>query len=278
MQTLRPKTTVPAVRSRKSSRDSSAARITALTAYDFTMARLIDEAGIDIILVGDSLGMVIQGESTTLPVTLDHMIYHTRCVSRGAQHALVVADLPFLSYQVSLEKAIESAGLLLKESSASAVKLEGGVAIADTIKRLTELDIPVMGHIGMTPQSVCRIGGFRQQGRVHRPSDTFAPGTWEQIIEDAQAVEAAGAFCVVLEGVTTELAAVITEKLSIPTVGIAAGEVCDGEILVSYDLLGFTRDSCPPFVKNKSDLGSEVINSVRAFVERIQKPPHKKAV
>jgi 3-methyl-2-oxobutanoate hydroxymethyltransferase len=243
--------------------------LVALTAYDFTMARLIDLGGADIILVGDSLGMVVQGESTTLPVTMDQMVYHTRCVAKGVGRALVVADLPFLSYQVSLERAIESAGRLIKEGGAAAVKLEGGVAVANVIQRLVELDIPVMAHIGMTPQSIHRMGGFKVQGKSHRDRESFSPGTWEQIIEDAKAVEAAGAFSVVLEGVPPALAAEITALLSIPTIGIAAGSVCDGEILVSYDLLGLTHDLCPPFVKDNAKLGEQVIKVVENFVQKV---------
>jgi 3-methyl-2-oxobutanoate hydroxymethyltransferase len=267
------KTTVPLLRARKPSLTPEAPRIAALTAYDFTMARIVDQGGVDVILVGDSLGMVVQGESTTLPVTLEQMIYHTRCVSRGVTRALVVADLPFLSYQISVERAVESSGRLLKEGGAAAVKLEGGVVMAETIARLVALDIPVMGHVGMTPQSVHRMGGFKQQGRSHR-DDTesdFAPGTWEQIIEDAKAVEAAGAFSIVLEGVPSELARSITEQISIPTIGIAAGNACDGEILVSYDLLGLSLEHCPPFVKQAAPLGTEAVQVVRRFTEGVRK-------
>jgi 3-methyl-2-oxobutanoate hydroxymethyltransferase len=277
-QTPSKRVTVPELRARKSAIGSHCERIAALTAYDFTIARLLDQSGVDVILVGDSLGMVVQGESTTLPVTLDHMVYHTRCVARGASRALVVADLPFLSYQISLERAIESAGRLLKEGGAAAVKLEGGVAIADTVKRLVELDIPVMGHVGMTPQSVHRMGGFKQQGRTHRDGDTFTPGSWEQVLEDAHAIEKAGAFSVVLEGVSSELAGRITDELTIPTIGIAAGGRCDGEILVSYDLLGLTLDLCPPFVKHRAALGSDAIAAAKQFVESVHSTPRIAAV
>jgi 3-methyl-2-oxobutanoate hydroxymethyltransferase len=258
--------TVPGVKARKASRDEHAAPLAALTAYDFSFARLFDRAGVDIILVGDSLGMVVQGESTTLPVTLDQMVYHTRCVRRGVERALLVADMPFLSYQPSLERAIESAGRLLKEGGASAVKLEGGTALAPAIRRLVELDIPVMAHIGMTPQSIHRMGGFRQQGKSHRGDSRDNAGTWEQIIEDALSVEEAGAFSVVLEAVPESLAREITQQLSIPTIGIAAGGVCDGQILVSYDLLGVTYDLCPPFVKPYAALGEAAIEAVQRFV------------
>jgi 3-methyl-2-oxobutanoate hydroxymethyltransferase len=177
--------------------------------------------------------------------------------------------MPFLSYHISIERAIESAGRLLKEGCAEAVKLEGGLVMAETIARLVALDIPVMGHVGMTPQSVHRMGGFKQQGRTHREQVEFAPGTWEQIVEDAKAVEAAGAFSLVLEGLPTDLARVITDEVSIPTIGIAAGSVCDGEILVSYDLLGLSLDRCPPFVKNAASLGTSAIETVQRFTETI---------
>ncbi len=259
------KITVPHVRSCKPSQRQTDLPLVALTAYDFTMARLVDKAGVDVVLVGDSLGMVVQGETTTLPVTLEQMIYHTRCVTRGVGRALVVADMPFLSYQTSLERAIESAGRLLKEGGAAAVKLEGGVAMADTIARLVQLDIPVMGHVGMTPQSIHRMGGFKTQGKTHRNGGETKAGSWEQIVEDALAVEAAGAFSVVLEGVPPELASEITGKLAIPTIGIAAGTACDGEILVSYDLLGLTHDLCPPFVQQYAQLGESVIQAAERF-------------
>lgn len=262
--------TAPEIHSRKASADATVQRISALTAYDFTIARILDQSGVDVILVGDSLGMVVQGESTTLPVTLDQMVYHTRCVTRGVSRALVVADLPFLSYQVSLERAVESAGRLLKEGGAAAVKLEGGVAISETVKRLVELDIPVMGHVGMTPQSIHRMGGFKQQGRTHREGAKFAPGSWEQVLEDAHAIEKAGAFSVVLEGVAADLAARITKELTIPTIGIAAGEHCDGEVLVSYDLLGLTLDLCPPFVKQRAALGVDALTAAQSFVDRVR--------
>jgi 3-methyl-2-oxobutanoate hydroxymethyltransferase len=205
---------------------------------------------------------------------MEQMVYHTRCVAKGVTRALVVADMPFLSYQVSLERAIDSAGRLLKEGGAEAVKLEGGVAVAETIKRLVELDIPVMAHIGMTPQSIHRMGGFKIQGKTHREGEGFSPGTREQIISDAKAAEAAGAFSVVLEWVPPDLAAEITSLVSIPTIGIAAGSSCDGEILVSYDLLGLTHDLCPPFVKDNAKLGDEVIKVVETFVESVRTRPN----
>jgi 3-methyl-2-oxobutanoate hydroxymethyltransferase len=265
--------TVPSVRARKSSRLPQCAPLVALTAYDYTFARLVDAGGVDIILVGDSLGMVVQGEATTIPVTLEQMVYHTRCVTRGVTRALVVADMPFLSYQPSLELAIQSAGRLMKEGNAAAVKLEGGTAITSTVDRLVQLDIPVMGHIGLTPQSVHRMGGFRQQGRTHRTDEKFLAGSREQIIDDAKAIESAGAFCVVVEGVPADLAQEITSMLTIPVIGIAAGTGCDGQILVSYDLLGITHDKCPPFVTPLATLGADAIAAVSLFASQVRAVP-----
>lgn len=233
-----------------------------VTAYDYTFAKLAEAAGMDILLVGDSLGMVIQGQSSTLPVTLEEMIYHTRCVSRGASRALVVADMPFLSYQISEERAIESAGRLLKEGGASAVKLEGGEVVASTVRRLVNLDIPVMGHIGMTPQSIHRMGGFKVQGK----SGLSGAGSAEQIIRDAKSLEEAGAFCVVIECVPQDLATQITSELSIPTIGIGAGPECDGQVLVSYDLLGLQSNAHrPKFLKQFADLGQAAIKALDTY-------------
>lgn len=255
---------VPTIRGLKNKK-----KLTALTAYDFTMASLLDRAGIDIILVGDSLSCVIQGNETTLPATLDEMIYHCKAVTKGVKRALVVGDLPFLSYQPSIEKAIESAGRLLKEGNVSAVKLEGGEQVAEIIARLTAFDIPVMGHVGLTPQSFHRMGGHRLQGKASangRP----VPGSREQIIEDAQAVAEAGAFAVVLEGIPAELAADITAQLEIPTIGIAAGPDCDGQILVCNDLLGFSAGSIPKFVKPYADLNQIITQAVQEFCNEVE--------
>ncbi|HTU89839.1 MAG TPA: 3-methyl-2-oxobutanoate hydroxymethyltransferase, partial [Gemmataceae bacterium] len=201
-------------------------RLTVLTAYDYTMARLLDDAGVDSLLVGDSLGMVVQGQADSLAVTLDEMVYHTRLVARGVRRSLLVADLPFMSYQISPRQALKSAGRIIKEGGAQAVKLEGGVRAAAAIAAITAADIPLMGHIGLTPQSVRRLGGFKVQRDA------------ERLLEDALAVEAAGAFAVVVECVPTDLAARITATLKIPTIGIGAGPACDGQILVTPDLLG----------------------------------------
>jgi 3-methyl-2-oxobutanoate hydroxymethyltransferase len=235
--------------------------IVALTAYDFPFARIADEAGVDLILVGDSLGMVVQGGDTTLPVTMDEMVYHTRMVVRARRRALVVADLPFLSYQVSATDAVANAGRLVKEGGAEAVKLEGGCAVAATIERIAAVDIPVMGHIGLTPQSVHRMGGHKVQGRRRGQ----APGQRERLIEDALAVEASGAFAIVLEGIPCDLAAEITEQLTIPTIGIGAGVDCDGQILVLHDVLGLGERTPPRFAKRYADLWSAARDAIDAY-------------
>jgi 3-methyl-2-oxobutanoate hydroxymethyltransferase len=239
-------------------------RITMLTAYDATFAAILDAAGVDILLVGDSLGMVVQGLDSTIPVTLDEMIYHTRLVTRGRRRALVVADLPFLSYQVSPEHAVANAGRFLKEGDAEAVKLEGGVTMARTIEAIATVDIPVMGHIGLTPQSVHRMGGYKVQGRTrgHRAGDR------ERILDDARAVEAAGAFALVLEGIPRDLAEEITAMLEIPTIGIGAGPACDGQVLVMHDLLGLAERT-PKFARRFADLRAEVLRAVRGYVEEV---------
>jgi 3-methyl-2-oxobutanoate hydroxymethyltransferase len=233
-------------------------RLTLLTAYDYTMARLLDAAGVDSILVGDSLGMVVQGQPDSLSVTLDEMIYHTRLVMRGVQRALVVADLPFMTYQVSPQQALENAGRLVKESGVHAVKLEGGVRSAAAVQAITTADIPLMGHIGLTPQSVRRLGGFKVQRDAAR------------LLDDAQAIEAAGAFALVVECVPSDLAARITEAVKIPTIGIGAGPHCDGQILVTPDLLGLFDDLKPRFVKQYADLGSEVRQAVTAYCREVR--------
>ena len=241
-------------------------RITMVTAYDCAFARLLDEAGVDMLLVGDSLGMVVQGNETTLPVTLDEMVYHTRLVSRGAPHALVVGDLPFGSYQVSPTQGVESAIRLVKEGGAQAVKLEGGLAMADTIARIAAVDIPVMGHVGLTPQSVHRMGGHRVQGRRHG----HAPGGRERVVEDALAVEAAGAFAVVLECIPLDLAGEITARLSIPTIGIGAGVHCDGQVLVLHDLIGLSNAWTPRFAKRYAEVGREVVRAAGEYVREVK--------
>jgi len=233
-------------------------RLTMLTAYDYTLARLLDDAGVDSLLVGDSLGMVVQGQPDCLAVTLDEMIYHTRLVARGVRRSLLVADLPFMSYQISPRQALKSAGRLIKEGGAQAVKLEGGVRSTPAIAAITAADIPLMGHIGLTPQSVRRLGGFKVQRDA------------ERLLEDALAVEAAGAFAIVVECVPTEVAARITAALKIPTIGIGAGPECDGQILVTPDLLGLFDDVRPRFVKHYAELGQAVRKAVETYCREVR--------
>ncbi len=235
-------------------------RITMLTAYDFTFARIFDGAGIDLILVGDSLGNVVQGCETTLPVSLDEIVYHTRLVARGAVRSLVVGDMPFGSYQVSSEDAVRSAIRIVKDGGAQAVKLEGGAHMKSTIARIVDAQIPVMGHVGLTPQSVHKLGGFRVQGRGERGR--------ARVLADALAVQEAGAFAVVLEGIPAEVAREITSALEIPTIGIGAGVACDGQVLVMHDLLGL-NDWTPSFVKQYANLGAVASQAARAFAEEV---------
>ncbi len=242
------------------------APIAMLTAYDFPFARIFDRAGVDILLVGDSLGMVVQGAESTLPVTMIEVLYHLKLVARAREHALLVGDLPFMSYQVSLEQALRNAGRLIKEGGAEAVKLEGGVVMADTIRRLVEVDIPVMGHIGLTPQSIHRMGGHRVQGR----RAGSGPGCRERLLEDAQAVEQAGAFALVLEGIPAELATEITERAAIPTIGIGAGPNCDGQVLVMHDVLGLTDGFRPRFAKPYANLWREATAAATSYIREVR--------
>jgi len=237
-------------------------RIAMVTAYDATMARLVDRGGADMVLVGDSLGMVVQGHHDTLKVTLDHMIYHGQCVARGLENAHLTVDLPFMSYQVSPEQALTSAGRLVQEGLAQSVKLEGGMRSAESVHRIVEAGIPVVGHIGLTPQSVNAIGGFRVQGR----GDAGA----EKLLADALAIQQAGAFCIVLEMVPAELAAEVTDALDIITIGIGAGIHCDGQVLVCNDLLGFDSSFKPRFVKRFAELEQPMITAVAAYVDEVR--------
>jgi len=255
------KVTVPAVLAAKRAR-----KLAMVTAYDYTFARLADKAGADLLLVGDSLGMVVQGCDNTLSVTMDEMVYHTRMVARGRTRALVVGDMPFLSYQVSVNEAVANAGRFIKEGGAEAVKLEGGVHVADTVRRLCDFDIPVMGHIGLTPQSVHRMGGHKVQGR--RPGREA--GGRERLFEDALALEAAGAFAIVIEGVPADLAAQITRRLGIPTIGIGAGAACDGQVLVMHDLLGLEERIAPKFVKRYAELGHAAVDAIGQYVSEVR--------
>ena len=237
-------------------------KIVMVTAYDYTMARLVDRAGVYMVLVGDSLGMVVQGHDDTLPVTLDDVAYHVRCVDRGLARAHLVADMPFMSFQVSPEEALRSAGRLMQYGGAQSVKLEGGERSAPAIERIVEAGIPVVGHVGLTPQSVHAMGGFKVQGR----SDQDA----ERVVRDALAVEAAGAFCIVLEGMPMDVATEITSRLSIPTIGIGAGPSCDGQVLVCYDLLGFDLAFKPRFVKRFAELETTIIGAMEAFAAEVR--------
>ena len=237
-------------------------KIAVLTAYDYPFARLMDQAGIDIILVGDSVGSVVSGYDNTLPVTLEEMIYHTRAVMRGSSQALVVTDMPFMSYQADIRDARINAGRLIKEGGAQAVKLEGGQPMAATIRALVDIDIPVVGHIGLTPQSIHRMGGFKVQGRVEEQA--------QKLIADARAVEEAGAFAVVLEGIPVHLAREITRLLSIPTIGIGAGIGCDGQVLVIHDLLGLFDKYAPKFVKRYADISPIISRGIEEYIEEVK--------
>ena len=240
--------------------------ITMLTAYDAPFARIFDEAGVDAILVGDSVAMVVQGADSTLPVTLDEILYHTRIVARARKRALLIADLPFLSYQVSAEDALRNAGRLIKEGGAEAVKLEGGIAVAETVARLAQVDIPVMGHIGLTPQSVNRMGGHRVQGN----REGNGPGCRQRLIDDARALEQAGAFAVVLEGIPAPLAREITSMLEVPTIGIGAGVDCDGQVLVMHDMLGLSAGFVPRFAKPYASLWHDASAATVAYLREVR--------
>jgi 3-methyl-2-oxobutanoate hydroxymethyltransferase len=259
------KITVPELLQRKSSASASPEnfkKIVCLTAYDYPTARLLDEAGVDVILVGDSLAMVVLGHDSTLPVTIDEMLHHTRAVRRGTKHALVVADMPFGSYHADTAESLRNAVRFVKEAGAEAVKVEGGERRLELIARLTEAEIPVMGHVGLTPQSVNALGGYRVQGKTVDSA--------EQLLRDARSVEAAGAFAVVLEAVPRELATQITRELRIPTIGIGAGPDCDGQILVVHDLLGLTFEQTPKFARKYANVGEIISNAVREYAADVR--------
>ncbi len=236
-------------------------RIACVTAYDFPSARLVQAAGFEVVLVGDSLGNVVLGYDTTIPVTMDDMLHHTRAVARGAPDLLVVADMPFLTFNVSADDALRNAGRLLQEGGAHAVKLEGGVPVADTVRRLTEAGIPVMGHLGLTPQSVNHLGGYRVQGRTLPQA--------QRLLDDADALEAAGAFSIVLEAVPAELARIVTDRLRIPTIGIGAGPDCDGQIQVLHDILGFGARQ-PKHAKRYADLNETIGSALAAYAADVR--------
>jgi 3-methyl-2-oxobutanoate hydroxymethyltransferase len=257
------KVTVPGILARKSASSSQPkSKITCLTAYDFPTARLLDQAGVDILLVGDSVGMVVLGYDSTLPVTFEEILHHTRAARRGAQRALLVADMPYGSFHVTIEESVRNAVRLIKEGGAEAVKIEGGERRLELIARLVEAEIPVMGHVGLTPQSIHALGGFHVQGKTADAA--------RQLERDARAVESAGAFAVVLESVPSELAARITDKLRIPTIGIGAGSHCDGQVLVLHDLLGLTQGHKPKFARQYADLSGEISRAVTSYCEDVR--------
>lgn len=244
----------------KAKRDGE--KISMLTAYDYSMAKLIDEAGVDSILVGDSLGMVVLGYENTLQVTVDDIIHHTKAVTRGAKRALVIADMPFLSYHVSVEDSVRNAGRLIQEGNAHAVKLEGGAEVIDKVEAIVKAQIPVIGHLGLTPQSVNVMGGFKVQGKDEAQA--------KKIIEDAKLLEKAGAFAIVLECVPEKLAKIVTESVSISTIGIGAGKDCDGQVLVTQDMLGMFSDFIPKFVKKYSEVGISIKDGVKGYIQEMK--------
>jgi 3-methyl-2-oxobutanoate hydroxymethyltransferase len=238
-------------------------KIAMLTAYDYSTAKVVEEAGVPVILVGDSLGMVVLGYENTLSVTLDDMIHHTKAVVRGTKTALVVGDLPFMTYNVSLEETMRHAARLIQEAGAQAVKLEGGVAVTESVRRLTEAGIPVMGHIGLTPQSINQLGGYKVQGR--------SAVTARQLLEDAEALEKAGVFSMVLECVPAELATLVTQRVSVPTIGIGAGAGCDGQVQVVHDMLGLFSDFIPRHSKRYATIADTIQQAVKGYVGEVQR-------
>jgi len=237
-------------------------KIVMLTSYDYSTAKLVDEAGIPLILVGDSLGMVILGYDSTIPVTMDVMIHHTKAVVRGTKQAMVIGDMPFMTYQISTEETLRNAARFMQEGGAQAVKLEGGVTVADTVKRIIDCGIPVMGHIGLTPQSVHQFGGHKVQGKT--------PEAAERLLQDARALEQAGAFAVVLELVPAPLSKLITQKIGIPTIGIGAGPDCDGQVQVISDLLGLFSDFVPKHAKQYAKLAGSIKTALASYIEEVK--------
>lgn len=240
----------------------SGEKISVITAYDYTFSKLFDSVGVDVILVGDSLGNVICGYETTLPVTIDQMIYHATAVVKGAKRAMIVVDMPFLSFQVDPKETMRNAGKMLKESGAHAVKIEGGKPMAETIRRLVEAGMPVMGHLGLTPQSIHQFGSYKVRAKETKEA--------ERLLEDAKALEGAGCFSIVLEKIPAELAKKVTDSLQIPTIGIGAGSVCDGQVLVSYDLLGLNAEFKPKFVRRYAEFAHDIKGAVSAYISDIK--------
>lgn len=251
------KLTVPEIRARK-----GGPPLAMVTAYDFTMARLLDEGGANMLLVGDSLGMVVQGHPNTLPVTVEEICYHGRAVARGAKRAHVVGDMPFMSFQVSPQQALENAGRLMKDGSFESVKLEGGEDVAEHVRRLVAAGIPVMGHVGLTPQSVHAMGGFKVQGKGEEQA--------ERLLADARALDEAGVYAIVLEAIPPDLAELVTKIVSVPTIGIGAGSACDGQVLVCYDMLGMFRDFQPKFAKRFDEIGNRIVEATQHYVDEVQ--------
>ncbi len=237
-------------------------KISMLTAYDFTMAKIVDQAGIDVILVGDSASNVMAGHETTVPMTLDQMIYHAQCVVRGVETALVIADLPFMSFQVTAKEALISSGRMMKEAGVHGVKLEGGRTITDTVKRIVDAGIPVMGHLGLTPQSIYKFGTYKVRAKENAEA--------EQLLEDAVKLEEAGAFSIVLEKIPSALAAKVTDAVSVPTIGIGAGPDCDGQVLVLHDMLGLNKDFKPRFLRRYADLDKVMTEAVQGYIKDVK--------
>ena len=237
-------------------------KISMLTAYDFTMAGIIDSAGVDVILVGDSASNVMAGFDTTVPMTLDHMIYHTSCVVRGVEKALVIADLPFMSYQVTAKEALISAGRMMKEAGAHAIKLEGGKTITATVRRIVDAGIPVMGHLGLTPQSIYKFGTYKVRAKEEKEA--------EELLRDAKELEQAGVFSIVLEKIPSALAKKVTESVAVPTIGIGAGPHCDGQVLVLHDMLGLNKDFSPRFLRRYADLHTSMTEAVGSYIKDVK--------
>lgn len=237
-------------------------KITVITAYDYPFAKIVEDAGIEVILVGDSLSMVVQGNENTLPVTMDEMIYHTKMVTRATKKAMVVGDMPYMSYQISKEQCLANAGRFLKEGGANAVKLEGGGEVADLIRALTRAEIPVMAHIGLTPQAIHRMGGYKVQGKTEESA--------QRLIDDAQRLQDAGAFSIVLEAIPSDLAKSITSMLEIPTIGIGAGQFCDGQVLVLHDVIGLFDRFVPKFVKTYINVREPILNALRQYKKEVE--------